>query len=307
VTRGNLALVRSEERGLPVRVIRGAHRGSPRAPATGYRYDGLYAVSEHWSEPSVNGPLVWRFVLEKADGGTAWQQEQPAATPAAPTGEEAPSRAQSVTQRVIRNSAVTQWVNQLYDHPCQVCGIRLEVDGGAYAEGAHIRALGRPHDGPDVIKNVLRLCPNDHVLFDKGAIYIDGGKVHGTTDRSVLRQLRRGGNSGYAPPPGSVETVKARARCADLGQLEHPVPGSHGHAGEVRSSRTSGSRLRHATTHSVMRQVSNTVGPRTSSEGDQRTWQLRPTCLSTSLPGQTWLWSPSIWRPRTSPFSSPSG
>jgi putative restriction endonuclease len=190
LTRGNLALVRSEERGLPVRVIRGAHRGSPHAPASGYRYDGLYTVIERWLEPSVDAPVVWRFVLEKADGGTAWRPEPPAPTPAAPTGERIPGRAQSVTQRVIRNSAVTQWVKNLHDHTCQVCGIRLEVDGGAYAEGAHIRALGRPHDGPDVTTNVLCLCPNDHMLFDKGAIYIDGGKVHRTADRTVLHELR---------------------------------------------------------------------------------------------------------------------
>jgi len=190
LTGGNLALVRSEERGLPVRVIRGAHRRSPYAPATGYRYDGLYTVVEHWSEPSVDGPLVWRFVLEKADGGDEWQRDGAAATSAAPMGEPAPGRSRSVTQRVVRNSAVTQWVKDLHDHTCQVCGIRLEVDGGAYAEGAHIRALGRPHNGPDVIDNVLCLCPNDHVLFDKGTIYINDGKVHCTADRAVLRALR---------------------------------------------------------------------------------------------------------------------
>jgi putative restriction endonuclease len=190
LTRGNLALVRSEERGLPVRVIRGAHRGSLYAPTTGYRYDGLFTVIEHWSEPSVDGPLVWRFVLEKADGGGAWQEAGRGETPAAPTGEQTPGRARSVTQRVVRNSAVTQWVKDLHDHTCQVCGIRLEVDGGAYAEGAHVRALGRPHNGSDVTENVLCLCPNDHVLFDKGAIYISGGKVHRTVDRAVLRSLR---------------------------------------------------------------------------------------------------------------------
>jgi putative restriction endonuclease len=132
---------------------------------------------------------VWRFVLEE-DGGTAWQNERPAQTPAAPTGEQAPGRAQSVTQRVVRNSAVTQWVKDLHNHTCQVCGIRLEVDGGAYAEGAHIRALGRPHNGPDVIDNVLCLCPNDHVLFDKGAIYIDGERDYRALDREALGSLR---------------------------------------------------------------------------------------------------------------------
>ena len=42
--RGNLALARSSERGLPVRVTRGAHGGSAFAPSTGFRYDGVYRV-----------------------------------------------------------------------------------------------------------------------------------------------------------------------------------------------------------------------------------------------------------------------
>ena len=41
-----------------------------------------------------------------------------------------------------------------------------------YAEAAHIRALGRPHDGPDTPDNMLCLCPNHHVLFDLGAFTI---------------------------------------------------------------------------------------------------------------------------------------
>ena len=40
--RGNQALVTSELRGLPVRVIRGPKLKSPYAPKSGYRYDGLY-------------------------------------------------------------------------------------------------------------------------------------------------------------------------------------------------------------------------------------------------------------------------
>ncbi len=46
---------------------------------------------------------------------------------------------------------------------------------GPYAEAAHIRALGKLHNGPDVASNVLCLCPSHHVLFDTGAIYIDTG------------------------------------------------------------------------------------------------------------------------------------
>src|SRR5918998_6713678 len=42
LTKGNLALAHSSIEGLPVRVVLGANLDSPYAPASGYRYDGLY-------------------------------------------------------------------------------------------------------------------------------------------------------------------------------------------------------------------------------------------------------------------------
>jgi putative restriction endonuclease len=43
---GNAGLMKSRVEGLPVRVVRGAHPGSPFAPETGFRYDGLYYVED---------------------------------------------------------------------------------------------------------------------------------------------------------------------------------------------------------------------------------------------------------------------
>ena len=51
LTRGNLALAKSEIDALPVRVIRGADKKNPYAPETGYRYDGLYRVDIHAHMP----------------------------------------------------------------------------------------------------------------------------------------------------------------------------------------------------------------------------------------------------------------
>jgi len=90
----------------------------------------------------------------------------------------------------VRNSKVTQWVKEVNDHRCQICGIRLDTEVGPYAEGAHIRALGKPHDGPDQVDNVVCLCPNDHVLLDKGAIYLDDGNVYRTATRTPIGALR---------------------------------------------------------------------------------------------------------------------
>jgi predicted restriction endonuclease len=52
-----------------------------------------------------------------------------------------------------------------------MCGVRLQVgEGRFYSEAAHIRPLGKPYDGPDKASNMLVLCPNHHLQFDRGII-----------------------------------------------------------------------------------------------------------------------------------------
>ncbi|MDP4512029.1 HNH endonuclease [Nonomuraea turcica] len=81
-----------------------------------------------------------------------------------------PQRRPSTTMRVIRDSALAQQIKDLHGHHCQICGLQLRLPSGSYAEGAHIRPVGTPHDGPDEPGNILCLCPNDHVLFDRGGL-----------------------------------------------------------------------------------------------------------------------------------------
>ena len=63
---------------------------------------------------------------------------------------------------------MSKQIKELYDYSCQVCGIRISFNGVGYAEAAHIRPLGKPHNGKDLLNNLLCLCPNHHVMFDKG-------------------------------------------------------------------------------------------------------------------------------------------
>ncbi len=95
---------------------------------------------------------------------------------AEPSGEQAAtvpaSRRTSISNRIVRDTAVAQGIKRMHSHRCQVCGQRLETPGGPYAEAAHIRPLGSPHHGPDLIGNVLCLCPTHHVLFDVGAFSV---------------------------------------------------------------------------------------------------------------------------------------
>jgi len=57
----NKALQMSAVHKRPVRVIRGGNEGSIYAPATGYRYDGLYIVDQAYMEKGKSGWLVCRF------------------------------------------------------------------------------------------------------------------------------------------------------------------------------------------------------------------------------------------------------
>jgi putative restriction endonuclease len=112
--------------------------------------------------------------------------------PAAPTSSTEQSYA--TVQRIVRNTAVTEWVKELYDFTCQICGTRLETPPGPYAEGAHVRPMGRPHGGPDSVDNVICLCPNHHVLFDRGVIGIDpdGGIVDRLSGRRLGELAQHG-------------------------------------------------------------------------------------------------------------------
>jgi predicted restriction endonuclease len=60
-----------------------------------------------------------------------------------------------------------------YRDTCQVCRERLHLANCTYAESHHIKPLGSPHNGPDVEGNILVVCPNHHVMLDRGALLID--------------------------------------------------------------------------------------------------------------------------------------
>lgn len=83
-----------------------------------------------------------------------------------------PARRTSISNRIARDTAIAEAVKRMHGHRCQVCALRLETPGGPYAEAAHVRPLGSPHNGPDVLENILCLCPIHHVLFDTGAFCI---------------------------------------------------------------------------------------------------------------------------------------
>ncbi|NVO86256.1 HNH endonuclease [Hymenobacter sp. P5252] len=179
---GNLALHLSFEQQTPVRVIRKVRQG----PDFFFQYAGLYLVTSSAAQVGRSGHQIWQFRLELMDEpalpdtGVALVQE-PAAT-----YEPAP-RQLALSSRVVRDTRLMRAVKELYDFSCQVCAARLPTPTGAYAEAAHIRGLGAPHHGPDRLDNLLCLCPNHHITFDRGSWAVnDDGTLRGQPGRLTL-------------------------------------------------------------------------------------------------------------------------
>lgn len=173
ITRGNRALIYSKEHGKPIRVIRGSGGNKQFSPKSGYRYEGLFQVAQNWFEPSVDGPLVIRFELVKLEEDLLNNSDLKVLG-APPAGQDLPNRKPNTGSSIVRSSEVSNYVKRAHNNRCQFCRITLIIPSGTYSEGAHIRALGEPHKGKDIHNNMLCLCPNCHILFDRGALYIRG-------------------------------------------------------------------------------------------------------------------------------------
>ncbi len=85
-----------------------------------------------------------------------------------PDGNEAPSRVELVTYRILRDSKLARDIKKLHNDQCQVCGATITFpDGRTYSEAHHIIPLGGIHKGPDVAENIIVLCPNCHARCDQ--------------------------------------------------------------------------------------------------------------------------------------------
>jgi len=77
--------------------------------------------------------------------------------------------AQRLEQKRDRKTAAA--LKKLYNNRCMFCGERLQVsEDQFYSEAAHIKPIGIPHGGPDKSGNMLVLCPNHHLQFDRGIL-----------------------------------------------------------------------------------------------------------------------------------------
>ena len=166
--RGNRGLQLSYEYNLPVRVTRGHQIKN--GPEKGYRYDGLYYVTRVERVIGKRGFYICRFHLESEI--SVESLEDKLRETLKPTYERVEHISSNIT-RLKRNVKIAEKVKEIYDYKCQVCNEYLATPTGGIAVGAHIKGLGRPYHGPDVLENMLCLCPNHHAQFDSFAFYIN--------------------------------------------------------------------------------------------------------------------------------------
>lgn len=167
--RGNAGLLKSMNEGLPVRVIRGYNHKSKFSPQSGYTYAGLYSVVDAWEEIGKSGFKICRFRLEYSGGNKERKTSEEIELDYSSRNT---TRKEGTIIRIIRDTKIAHDIKNLYNYECQVCKMTIVTKAGRYAEGAHIKPLGRPHNGEDNPNNLICLCPNHHVMFDKGAFSI---------------------------------------------------------------------------------------------------------------------------------------
>ncbi len=89
-------------------------------------------------------------------------------------GIETPQWRTTIRSVRLRNTFLAREMKRRYSNSCQICADAVMLTIGTYAESHHLRPLGVPHLGPDSEGNILVLCPNHHVMFDRGAIGFEG-------------------------------------------------------------------------------------------------------------------------------------
>ncbi len=112
-------------------------------------------------------------------------------TPEAPDLDWVPAgRHPTHTYRILRDTLLARWVKMKHDNRCQICGYRIQFrDGRGYAEAHHIQPLGGEHRGPDIIQNIICVCPTHHAELDYFAIPLDPTRLRLHPDHPIGAQF----------------------------------------------------------------------------------------------------------------------
>lgn len=101
-----------------------------------------------------------------------------------------PPRVETTSYRVLRDTAKAIQVKTLLKYECQLRGHFIALPSGErYAEAHHIKPLGRPHEGPDVIENIICVCPNHHAELDYGVFKLSLSAVRQADGHRIGREF----------------------------------------------------------------------------------------------------------------------
>lgn len=169
LTRGNLGLARAKDDAAPVRVLIRKSILTGKLSDKGYVYVGLYVVT-HWDWIEKEEQYkVLMFTLEPLPGVA----EEIRARYFIDSRSSVPPRVPVTINRILRDFELVRKVKALYGDTCQICETKLVTATGPYSEAAHIKPLGAPHHGADLLSNLLCLCPNCHKRFDGYGLTVD--------------------------------------------------------------------------------------------------------------------------------------
>lgn len=75
-----------------------------------------------------------------------------------------------------RNKKIVAILKEHYDYSCQICNTSIKLrEGNSYAEVHHLQPLGEK--GPDIIENMIVVCPNCHIKLDYKSIELDFNSI----------------------------------------------------------------------------------------------------------------------------------
>lgn len=138
--------------------------------------DATPTPSESYFTLFDKSPDDYEWWLQQIDlsMNISWKSYYMDAAAMEPCDKDVPERIETKIQRIIRDTALSKKVKALHNYKCQLCGTTIELpDGQRYAEAHHIKPLGSPHDGPDIMGNLICLCPNHHAMLDYGALRLE--------------------------------------------------------------------------------------------------------------------------------------
>ncbi len=106
-----------------------------------------------------------------------------------------PDRKTGKVLRVVRDTAQSKIVKELYTYKCQICGWTIyspRLKSKWYCEAHHVQPLGKKYKGPDHASNILALCPTHHCMMDLGVLAVEPSSLEVLSiDKQLANQGQR--------------------------------------------------------------------------------------------------------------------